>query len=59
MKLSFLGKSYEASIPVITATETPETATFLGKRYHRKQFNVNQRQQAPEELTFLGSKYIR
>jgi len=59
MKLFFLGQTYEASIAPVEATETPETATFLGKRYLRKQFNVSQRQAAPEELTFLGKKYTR
>jgi len=59
MQLSFLGQSYQASIPTIEATATAEVGTFLGKTYVRKQFHVSQRQSAPEELTFLGKKYIR
>jgi len=42
MQLSFLGQSYNASLPTIEATETTETGTFLGKTYVRKQFNVSQ-----------------
>ena len=57
MKLSFLGQSYEASTPAIEATEMSETATFLGKPYARKQYNVSQRQQSASELTYRGVKY--
>ena len=57
MQLSFLGQSYQASIPAVEATETNETATFLGKRYVRKQFSVNQRQQSATELTYRGVRY--
>ncbi|MEM6838647.1 MAG: DUF4278 domain-containing protein [Cyanobacteria bacterium P01_C01_bin.120] len=57
MKLSFLGQSYEASNPAIEATATTETATFLGKPYARKQYNVSQRQQPASELTYRGIKY--
>lgn len=58
MQLSFLGQSYEASMPVVDATETNETATFLGKRYVRKQFNVSFRQPTAE-LTYRGVRYSR
>lgn len=57
MQLSFLGQSYQASMPSVEATETNETATFLGKRYIRKQFSVNQRQQSATELTYRGVRY--
>ena len=57
MQLSFLGQSCQASMPSIEATETTETATFLGKRYVRKQFSVNQRQQTSSELTYRGVRY--
>jgi len=57
MQLSFLGQSYKASMPAIAAAETTETATFLGKRYVRKQFNVSQRQQQTVELTYRGVRY--
>jgi hypothetical protein len=57
MRLTFLGQSYEASTPIIEATEMNETATFLGKRYTRKQFSVNQRQQPKSELTYRGIRY--
>lgn len=57
MQLSFLGQSYEASIPTIETTETAETATFLGRRYARKQFNVSHRQQPATELTYRGVRY--
>ncbi len=59
MQLSFLGQSYEASMPTVEATETRETATFLGKRYARKQFTVSQRQQPASELTYRGARYRR
>lgn len=59
MKLSFLGQSYEVSPSNVDAIETPETLTFLGKRYNRKQYNIAQRQDTPIELTFLGHRYIR
>ena len=38
MQLSFLGQSYETSMPAIAATTISETATFLGKSYARKQY---------------------
>ena len=57
MQLSFLGQSYKASMPTIEATESPETATFLGKPYARKQFNMSQRQQPMAELTYRGVRY--
>lgn len=59
MQLSFLGKSYTASFPAIGAIETAETATFLGKRYTRKQFNHSQRQHPTEELTYRGARYCK
>lgn len=58
MQLSFLGKSYEASTPTIEAAPSGETATFMGRTYARKQFNVAQRQQ-PAELTYRGIRYVR
>ena len=57
MKLSFLGQSYNASVPAIEATEMQETATFLGKPYARKQYNIHQRQQLASELTYRGVRY--
>ena len=57
MQLSFLGQSYEASTPAIEATATNETATFLGKSYARKQYNVSQRQQPAAEMTYRGVRY--
>jgi hypothetical protein len=59
MKLSFLGQSYDASMPMVAATKTSETATFLGKPYARKQFNVSQRQPSTAELTYRGVRYSR
>jgi hypothetical protein len=58
MQLSFLGKSYQASFPTVEAAETTETATFLGKRYIRKQFNVNQRQPSTAEMMYRGVRYL-
>lgn len=59
MKLSFLGKSYEASTPAIDAIPTAETVTFLGRPYARKEYMVAQRQQPAEELTYRGQRYRR
>jgi hypothetical protein len=58
MKLSFLGQQYTASAPSCEGTATGERATFLGKPYARKQFNVTSRQQ-PAELTYRGVHYSR
>ena len=58
MKLSFLGQHYTASAPSCEGTDTGETATFLGKTYARKQFNVTSRQQSAE-LTYRGVHYSR
>jgi hypothetical protein len=58
MQLSFLGKSYQASFPTVETSETTETATFLGKRYARKQFNVSQRQQPAAEMMYRGVRYL-
>ncbi|PSN14889.1 hypothetical protein C7293_09650 [filamentous cyanobacterium CCT1] len=59
MQLSFLGKTYTASTPAVTATETQATVTFLGRSSRVKQFNVTQRQQPAEELNFMGRRYTR
>ena len=42
----------------VEAIMTGETATFMGKRYARKQFTVTQRQQ-PTELIYRGICYAR
>jgi len=57
MQLSFLGQSYETSMPAIAATTISETATFLGKSYARKQYPVHPRQQPLGELTYRGIRY--
>ncbi|MEM1280501.1 MAG: DUF4278 domain-containing protein [Cyanobacteria bacterium P01_D01_bin.6] len=59
MQLSFLGQSYNASTPAIEAIATSETATFLGKPYARKQYNIHQRQQPTSEMTYRGVRYSR
>jgi hypothetical protein len=59
MQLSFLGNTYDASFPIIEASETQETARFLGKQYAKKQFNVTQRQQSPATMIYRGVRYIR
>ena len=59
MQLSFLGKSYEASLPAIEASATPETGTFLGRPYVKKQFHVALRQMPTEALTYRGQRYLR
>jgi len=59
MQLSFLGQTYEASVPSIEAIETTETATFLGRRYLKKQFTVTQRHQPTAQLTYRGIDYSR
>ena len=58
MQLSFLGKSYTAATPEIEATTTGEIATFLGKSYARKRFEVAQRHQ-PAALIYRGVHYTR
>ncbi|HIK44142.1 MAG TPA: DUF4278 domain-containing protein [Leptolyngbyaceae cyanobacterium M65_K2018_010] len=58
MQLSFLGQSYQASTPAIETSLTGETATFLGKPYPRKQYNITHRQEA-SELTYRGVRYTR
>ena len=58
MQLSFLGKSYTASITAIAAAPTGEMATFMGRPYARKQANVELRQQSAE-LTYRGVHYAR
>lgn len=57
MQLSFLGKSYTAATPTIEAAITGETATFMGKPYALKQFNVTQRQSPTSALTYRGIRY--
>jgi hypothetical protein len=59
MKLFFLGKAYNASMPAIEGSETQETVTFLGRQSRVKQFNVAHHQSAGEQLTFLGRHYTR
>jgi hypothetical protein len=58
MQLAFLGKSYTASTPAVDAIATGETATFLGKSYARKRFDIAQRQQSVD-LTYRGVHYTR
>ncbi|PSN13819.1 hypothetical protein C7271_22215 [filamentous cyanobacterium CCP5] len=59
MKLSFLGKAYEASMPPVESSDTGEKVTFLGRHSAVKKYTVTQRQQPPEEFTFLGRRYTR
>ncbi|PSN18379.1 hypothetical protein C7271_12835 [filamentous cyanobacterium CCP5] len=59
MKLSFLGKSYETSIPEVDTIETQQAVSFLGRRSVVKHHHVANRSQPSEELTFLGRRYIR
>lgn len=58
MELTYRGQSYEVSTPAVDAVITGEKATFLGKSYDRKQFNVSTRRQATE-LTYRGVRYSR
>ncbi|MEO1067846.1 MAG: DUF4278 domain-containing protein [Cyanobacteria bacterium J06638_6] len=58
MELTYRGKSYEVSTPDVEATLTGEKATFLGKSYNRKQYNVSTRQPSVE-LTYRGIRYSR
>lgn len=59
MKLSFLGKSYDASNPTMEATETQEMGTFLGRSYAKKSVTVAHRRPSPEVLTYRGQLYTR
>jgi len=59
MKLNFLGNDYTMSQPAIEGTPTGEIATFMGKPYVRKQFNVANRNQPGGELTYRGVPYTR
>lgn len=59
MKLSFLGKNYEASTPAIDTVETQQSVTFLGRRSVVTHHHIAHRSQPPEELTFLGRRYTR
>lgn len=59
MKLSFLGKSYEASTPTVDTIETEKIVTFLGRRSVVTQHHVARRSQPHEELSFLGRRYVR
>lgn len=58
MQLTYRGQSYEMSAPAIAAVPSDETATFLGRPYARRQFDLAQRQQ-PAELTYRGIRYVR
>jgi hypothetical protein len=61
MQLSFLGQAYETAPSVVDAIATPETATFLGRTYQRKQFTITQRQATPQaapiERIYRGVRY--
>ena len=59
MKLTYRGQDYTVANQPIDAVPTGETATFLGRRYPRKQFAVAQRQQPGEALTYRGIRYTR
>lgn len=59
MKLSFLGKNYEASLPVIDTIETQQSITFMGRRSVVTHHHIAPRSQSQEELTFLGRRYTR
>ena len=58
MQLTFRGHTYTASNPAVSAAETSETATFLGKRYARKRYHTPLGQQH-ERLTYRGVGYLR
>lgn len=59
MKLSFLGKSYEASNTTVDGIETQETLTFLGCHYNRKDYLVANHSKEQLMLTFMGRQYVR
>lgn len=59
MELTYRGKSYESFTSDIEATLTGETATFLGKSYSIKTYNVAQRQQQKTDMTYRGVHYTR
>jgi hypothetical protein len=60
MKLTFLGRTYEASMDAVDVVVTSEHCTFLGQHYQRRQVNsANFRRPSSAELTFLGQHYTR
>ncbi|MEM9907080.1 MAG: DUF4278 domain-containing protein [Cyanobacteria bacterium P01_D01_bin.44] len=59
MKLTYRGKTYEATSPAVEVSETLQEGLFLGTRYKVKQHNVAIRHQAPTQLTYRGVRYTR
>jgi len=59
MKLTYRGPSYDAPIPAIEGTPTGEIATFRGRSYRIKQFNLAHRQRPGGELIYRGVPYTR
>jgi len=57
MHVSYRGVSYETEIPAIEATETEQTAFFLGNRFKIKQYNVSLRHPASVQLKYRGTHY--
>jgi len=59
MHLTYRGQAHHRYAPTVATTELPETATFLGRSYHRNQQSVGQPSSPPEELQFMGQRYRR
>lgn len=57
MELKYRGITYKPSNLNGEATETHHVATFLGAKFHRKQYEVACHVPQSENLTFLGRRY--
>lgn len=57
MHVSYRGVAYETEIPLVEATETEQTALFLGNRFKVKQYSVSQRQPRATQLKYRGVNY--
>ncbi len=57
MPLTSRSPTYEVSRQTTKGREIDAPATFLGRRYTRKQFSVAYRQKPSEERMYRGARY--
>ncbi len=59
MKLSFLGRSYEASAPTVETTTTQHDGHFLGQNFTLKQSRAVSTSSSQARLRYRGVDYTK
>ena len=59
MKLSFLGRSYEAAAPTVETTSTEHDGRFLGQNFTLKQSHAVSPNSSQARLRYRGIDYTK